>query len=247
MRLVSAGASLACVAVVACSNNAGPRSTLAVDRSSVVLSVVPAPRSDSLTITSSPDRGLAWSAATDSSWVRVVPSSGVTPGTAVLIPDGSQRHGGWYEGHVTITAGGASAPVVVPVTLVVPALVGTWTGTSFDGVGVTITVTEVAGQIAGAGAFFGSGSSLPFTVSGEHKHPLVLMTLLSTGYAPASFSGQLVTEDRLTGALNGSGFVNWGLSIVHQPVAGAPPVAARTPAAARPTRRTGLLRLDLGR
>lgn len=246
MKAIAAIVTLAGAVFVGCKGNEGPKATLAVDRGSVVMSVVPVPRHEALSITSSPEQGLRWTAVLDSSWVAVVPLSGVTPGTVELVPNGLARHAGSYEGHVTFTAAGASAPVVLPVALVVPDVTGSWFGSGDGGVTVAVTVVEQNGPLSGDGVLAGPGGSLVVAVTGTHSHPNITLVLSASGFSPAVFSGQLASETSLQGAVNGSGFTNWAVTLQRtSPLAGS--AAAAVPRRAAPApRRSGLMRVELG-
>ena len=63
---------------------------------------------------------LAWSIASDSSWLSALPAGGVGPADITVMPNTALLAAGSYSGNLTLTAPGATQPtVVVPVTLTV--------------------------------------------------------------------------------------------------------------------------------
>jgi hypothetical protein len=101
-----------------------------------------------------------------------------------------------------------------------PSMTGTWSGnTSAGGVPFTfsMTVTAAGQQVSGNGQFMvQGGGSVVFTVAGNHVHPNVSLTIMATGSQDAIYTGSFTNNSSISGQLNGSGFVNVGLTLNRQ-------------------------------
>ncbi len=97
-----------------------------------------------------------------------------------------------------------------------PSASGTWTGVMTIGT-MTLTLAEDAGgSITGAGNIQGSGEGVSLTVTGTHVHPSITLTLRSSGFQDANYTGKFVTENTISGSLTGSGFNNETLTLTRQ-------------------------------
>nr|PZN90624.1 MAG: hypothetical protein DIU52_07500 [bacterium] len=97
-----------------------------------------------------------------------------------------------------------------------PSASGTWTGVVTGGT-ITLTLAEQAGgTITGAGSIQGTAGAASVTVTGTHVHPSISLTLRSTGFEDANYTGQFVNRNTISGHLNGSGFNNVTLTLTRQ-------------------------------
>jgi hypothetical protein len=80
---------------------------------------------------------------------------------------------------------------------------------------MNLTLTETGGNVTGSGTLAGPGGTVSVTVTGTHSHPSVSLTLSLTGFNPAVFTGSFTNDNTIPGALNGSGFVNFGITITR--------------------------------
>ncbi len=90
---------------------------------------------------------------------------------------------------------------------------GTWTG-SATGLTFTFTLSESAsGSITGSGSV---GSAAATVFSGTHAGSTVSFTFGASGFEDANFTGELSNSTTMTGAVNGSGFSNFALTLRKQ-------------------------------
>ena len=115
---------------------------------------------------------------------------------------------------VLAMACGGNGPTTPPVA--VEAIAGSWTGqVPVGGAGyatLTLTLTHSNGNVSGNGMMGVGTTQLPQTVTGSYVGSTISLTLTSTGYSPMNFTGQVGTN-RMTGLLNGSGFVNAAVTL----------------------------------
>lgn len=95
-----------------------------------------------------------------------------------------------------------------------PLVTGSWSGTS-QGVTLNLTLTEgVGGSVSGSGNMAGSLDNLALVVrQGTHSYPSLSLVLAATGYEDLNFAGRLLSEDEISGTLNGSGFDDFNLNL----------------------------------
>ncbi|MDO8500451.1 MAG: hypothetical protein Q7S20_01250 [Gemmatimonadaceae bacterium] len=91
---------------------------------------------------------------------------------------------------------------------------GNWSGTFTPGassVSLSLLLTENAGQVTGNGTISGE-TSTALTVTGTFVAPNVSLTLSPPGFEPMNYAA-FVKEASMSGALNGSGFFNQGVTL----------------------------------
>lgn len=95
---------------------------------------------------------------------------------------------------------------------------GSWNG-SFSSAGVTgtiaMTLQETSGAVTGNGTLTGGGTATPLTVTGTYAPPNASLALHATGFNDINLSGT-VSDQTLTGTLNGSGFVGVSITMNRQ-------------------------------
>lgn len=89
---------------------------------------------------------------------------------------------------------------------------GSWSGTS-SGITVNLTLSETAKTINGSGNLQGGSGSIAVTVTGTNAYPNVSMTLASPGYEAMNFQGTFTNPTTISGAVNGSGFNSFALTL----------------------------------
>jgi len=90
----------------------------------------------------------------------------------------------------------------------IPSMSGTWSG-YIGGITFSLTLTEDKDRrVEGSGSVSASSTAIAFTVTGNHVHPNVTLTIKATGYYDLNFSGKYSGDNTIVGTLNGSGFVN---------------------------------------
>lgn len=98
----------------------------------------------------------------------------------------------------------------------IPQATGSWEGTVSSAV-VTLTLNENSdGEVSGSGNFTAPEDALSVSVEGTHAHPDISLILAAPGFEDTNFTGEFVEDDRITGRLNGSGFVNNALTLYRQ-------------------------------
>lgn len=96
-----------------------------------------------------------------------------------------------------------------------PTATGTWIG-SATGVTLTATITESAsGSLSGSGNFNGPEGAVAVTITGTHTHPSISFTMTSTGFTDVNYAGSFTGNNTIQGTLNGSGFVNFALTLLR--------------------------------
>lgn len=70
-----------------------------------------------------------------------------------------------------------------------------------------LTLVESNGTVTGSGSVSSSSDAVSLTVAGSYTQPTVSLVLSAQGYEDINVTGT-VTSERITGAANGSGFVN---------------------------------------
>lgn len=122
----------------------------------------------------------------------------------------------WLLPFALIIAVGACGDdeIAAPPDLVVT---GEWVGNGGTGNGsfrIEATLSETGGQVTGEGRFrVNSQTVATFSVTGEHTHPNVFLTIVPDGFEEAVFTGAWSGNNRLEGELNGSGFVGTVLAM----------------------------------
>jgi hypothetical protein len=97
-----------------------------------------------------------------------------------------------------------------------PNVTGTWSGSVGTGTGtMTLTHNTSTGQITGNGSISAGVAALAITVQGTYARPTVSLTVSSPGYEPFNFTGTH-SGNSITGVINGSGFVNTGVTLTKQ-------------------------------
>jgi len=97
-----------------------------------------------------------------------------------------------------------------------PNITGTWAGASSTGVVLNLVLTQSAGQITGTGQISGGGTTVALTATGTFANPAVSLDLEATGFSGSNYTGTLTSPTAITGALNGSGFVNERIILTKQ-------------------------------
>ena len=97
---------------------------------------------------------------------------------------------------------------------------GSWTGSIKDNSGsqvgtLTLTLTETNGSVSGNGNLASSSEALAVTASGTYSPPNLSLNLSAPGFETVNLSAT-VGEQTMTGTLNGSGFVNSGITLNRQ-------------------------------
>lgn len=95
-----------------------------------------------------------------------------------------------------------------------PMVSGVWSGSSM-GITLDLTLAEGdGGAIAGSGHIGGGGLNVALDVSqGTHVDPNVSLLLSAQGYEDMNFSGRMVSDNEISGTLNGSGFSDFNLNL----------------------------------
>jgi hypothetical protein len=102
-----------------------------------------------------------------------------------------------------------------------PSATGTWVGTR-PATGFTLVVTFMlsegeAGAITGTGLATGPRTSNLTILGGDHTHPTIVFTFdFGPGFDPATFTGTFTDDDTIAGELDGSGFVDFALTLMRQ-------------------------------
>jgi hypothetical protein len=97
-----------------------------------------------------------------------------------------------------------------------PDVEGTWAGTVSAANGssatLSISVTENNRNVAGLGWLRIATDSLGLSVSGSYTAPDIVATISSQGFEPMTLEAT-VSEDRMVGVLDGSGFENRAITL----------------------------------
>jgi hypothetical protein len=188
-----------------------------------------------LTVSNAGAGSLTFTAASDSAWLAVGPSSGTAPQTLSVTASISGLVSGTYTGHVTVTAAGASgSPQVVPVSLSVtqpvtpgqgdwptiehdPGRSGTATGETQLGSGNAASLTQAwSDQLDGkvtAQPLYLSGVQ----VGGGTHNVAIAATNQNTVYAIDADSGTILWSDHIVAASPNCS-IPGGLGISSTPV-----------------------------
>ena len=102
------------------------------------------------------------------------------------------------------------------VTGVPPSIAGRWTGAA-SGTSVSMQLTESGTDVAGTGVFSDASGTTQISVRGTYQQPAVNLTLQfpNTNFNPVFLSGT-ASADVITGALNGSGYDNFAITLARQ-------------------------------
>ena len=93
---------------------------------------------------------------------------------------------------------------------------GRWAGAA-SGTSVSMQLTESGIEVSGAGVFTDASGAAQISVSGTYHQPAVSLTLQfpNTNFNPVFLSGT-ASADVITGALNGSGYDNFAITLARQ-------------------------------
>ena len=102
------------------------------------------------------------------------------------------------------------------VTGVPPSIAGRWAGAA-SGTSVSMQLTESGIEVSGTGVFTDASGVAQISVSGTYQQPAVNLTLQfpNTNFNPVFLSGT-ASADVITGALNGSGYNNFAITLARQ-------------------------------
>ncbi len=89
---------------------------------------------------------------------------------------------------------------------------GNWQGTTQNGTVLALTLTETNGAVQGTGTFTTPSESIPLTGTGTYVEPQLSFTIAAEGFNNLNLT-TTVGESRMTGTLNGSGFLNESISL----------------------------------
>lgn len=96
-----------------------------------------------------------------------------------------------------------------------PSLTGRWFGAS-GGLMISLTLTESNQSVSGSGSISSGTQSLAITISGTHVYPNVSLNISATGYQPMNFTGRFSDKNTIPGKFNGSGFVDFDITLIRQ-------------------------------
>lgn len=116
---------------------------------------------------------------------------------------------------VFLTGCKEDSPVSYPLVLLPPQMEGRWNGTA-SWIYLPMTLSQDGSQISGKGTISGSGPTLNVTVTGAVYFPSVRIIVAIPGYEGISIGGKFVTQTRIEGLVNGSGFTNNPIVILKQ-------------------------------
>ena len=102
------------------------------------------------------------------------------------------------------------------VTGVPASIAGRWAGAA-EGTSVSMQLTESGTDVAGTGVFTDASGAAQISVRGTYQQPAVNLTLQfpNTNFNPVFLSGT-ASADVITGALNGSGYDNFAITLARQ-------------------------------
>ncbi len=94
---------------------------------------------------------------------------------------------------------------------------GAWSGTVNPGGTLVLNLTETNGNVTGTGTLTAPGFGVNISASGTYvpSTASASLTLTSQGFEPMNLNAT-VTETRMVGSLNGSGFNNAAISLDRQ-------------------------------
>jgi hypothetical protein len=97
---------------------------------------------------------------------------------------------------------------------------GQWVGPVHDNDGstigqLTLTLSETNGAVTGSGSLTSPSFSNALTVTGTYVPPSLSLTLSAPGFSDMNLTAR-VGDTSLTGSLNGSGFINSGITLTRQ-------------------------------
>lgn len=78
-------------------------------------------------------------------------------------------------------------------------------------------MVESAGQVTGNGTFTDASGADAITVTGTFVPPNAALTFAFVGFNPISFTATQTNDHQLTGTLNGSGYVNFAVTLYRTP------------------------------
>ncbi len=98
-----------------------------------------------------------------------------------------------------------------------PEVEGSWSGTVQPSGTLVLNLTETDGNVTGNGTLTAPGLGLPITASGTYTRSIAStsMTLSSPGFETMNLNAT-ITEQRMVGFLNGSGFTNAAITLDRQ-------------------------------
>ena len=95
-----------------------------------------------------------------------------------------------------------------------PVVSGSWSGAS-QGLTLNLTPNEgVGGAVSGSGNTASEVDNHALTVQqGTHTYPNLSLVLGASGFQSLNLTGRMVSEDGISGTLNGSGFDDFNLNL----------------------------------
>jgi hypothetical protein len=100
-----------------------------------------------------------------------------------------------------------------------PEAEGQWSGTINTGSGsglLELTLDDAGGSITGNGTLTVPDDVLGISVSGSYDPPNISLTMSIPDFQPVDLNGT-VGDNSISGTLNGSGFVNLGVTLQRVP------------------------------
>lgn len=82
-------------------------------------------------------------------------------------------------------------------------LIGSWASTGYPGAQITVTLTETAREVTGAGSWVTPTTALALRVSGTHAEQTVSLVFQSNWASDVNFLGEFTDADTMTGTLTG--------------------------------------------
>jgi hypothetical protein len=80
---------------------------------------------------------------------------------------------------------------------------------------MTLTLAQTGANVTGSGQLSSTSNTIPLTASGTFVSPTLSLTLSSAGFQPTQYTATL-SNGRLTGNLNGSGFNQLAMTLTRQ-------------------------------
>lgn len=163
-----------------------------------------------------PDK-LDWTAAVNAPWLAVSPASGTAPAIAWVSVVTVGLSAGRYAATITLTApGSANREVTVPVSLALDSavsLTGRWVGVS-DSLNLALDLSDSSGTVSGSGSFY--PPLRPVTVAGTHHDSTVALTLTGPDSSVTTYTGSVVGDNAIVGALSGPGLTGLQMTVFRQ-------------------------------
>lgn len=199
--------------LVACGGGTEPPPSLVVNPLALSFSATGGTLASQSLGLASTGSSLQWTAAGNAPWLAFSPAAGMTPSTIVVSPSPTGLAGGSFSGAIAIQPPGAGTPQSVPVSLTIPTATGGWSGNN-SGITLSVVLAETGGTVSGSGTLAGT-TSLAVTVAGTHAHPTLSLTFAAPGFQPSVFIGSYTASNTVSGTINGSGFVNFPMTLTR--------------------------------